>query len=101
MPLEKVLVAVFDWKILPPVRVRPFDEPRLNADMPPLNVEDAVEVEIREKIVEVAYAVMGPAIVVLPCTESVDPGVVVPMPNKEFVVSTERKLADPIVDTPV
>ena len=101
MPLEKVLVAVFDWKIFPPVILSPFDEERPAVMMPPEKVDDAVEVEMREKMVEVAYAVMGPAMVVLPCTESVEPGVVVPMPKKELVVSTERKLADPIVDMPV
>ena len=46
MPLEKVLVAVFDWKIDPPVMVSPLDELRLNADMPPEKVEVAVVVAI-------------------------------------------------------
>ena len=32
--------------------------------------------------------------VVLPCTESVEPGVDVPMPKNELAVSTERKFAE-------
>ena len=44
MPLERVLVAVFDCRIFPPVMVSPFDEVKLNADMPPAKVEVAVVV---------------------------------------------------------
>jgi len=53
-----------------------------------------VEVETIERMVEVPYAVIDPAIVVLPCTESIVPGVVVPMPRNELAVSTVRKLAE-------
>ena len=46
MPFEKVLVAVFDWNIDPPVMVNPLDELMLKLDMPPLKVEVAVVVAI-------------------------------------------------------
>ena len=94
MPLPRVFVALLVCSMLPPVMVRPFEDAKLNADIPPLNVELAVEVEIMLKMVEVPYAVMGPAMVVEPCTERVEPGVEVPMPKKLLVVSTERKLAE-------
>ena len=74
--------------MLPPVMVIPFEDAKLNADIPPLKVEVAVEVEIREKMVEVPYAVMGPAMVVEPCTESGVPGVVVPMPTLPVSLNT-------------
>ena len=60
----------------------------------------AVDVEMMLKIVEVPYAVMGPAMVVDPCTERVLPGVVVPRPKSELVVSTMRKLAESRVVAP-
>ena len=100
MPLEKVLVAVFDWRIFPPVIFNPLVEERPAVVMPPEKVDDAVEVEMILKMVEVPYAVMGPAMVVEPCTERVEPGVEVPMPKKLLVVSTERKLAESRVVTP-
>ena len=63
-------------------------------------MEVAVDVEMMLKMLEVAYAVMGPAMVVDPCTERVEPGVVVPMPKTELVVSTVRKFAESRVVAP-
>ena len=91
MPLENVLVAVFDWRMLPPVMRSPCDDESPPVMTPPVKVEDAVEVEVIEKMVEVEYAVIGPAMVVVPCTERAEPGVDVPMPKRRLVGSTARK----------
>ena len=79
--------------VAPPTR-------KVDTCTPPANVEVAVDVEMMLKIVDVPYAVMGPAMVVDPCTERVDPGVVVPRPRSELVVSTIRKLAESSVVAP-
>ena len=53
VPFEKVLVAVFDWKMFPPVIFNPLLEERPVVIIPPENVEDAVEVAMILYIVEV------------------------------------------------
>ena len=115
MPLAKVEVALVavtlstvaftPWRLVevpataftndPPATEMPFVEESPAVAMPPANVEDAVDVELIAKIVEVPYAVMGPAIVVEPCTEKRLPGVLVPMPR--FVPSNVRLLAESMV----
>ena len=99
-PVSTVDVPATVETMFPPVIFNPLVEERPAVVMPPEKVEDAVEVEMILKIVEVPYTVMGPAMVVEPCTERGVPGVEVPMPKKLLVVSTVRKFAESSVVAP-
>ena len=94
-PWRLVLVPATEFTNDPPVTEMPFVEESPAVAIPPANVELAVEVETIAKIVDVPYAVTGPAMVVLPCTEKRLPGVEVPIPR--LVPSKVRFLAESMV----
>ena len=82
-PPANVLVAVFCCRILPPVKVRPFDEVKLPARNPPAKVDVPV-VLCRSSCpwaITVLVAAPVPVSKKLPATASWDPGLVVPIPT--------------------
>src|SRR3989344_239495 len=103
MPPENVDVASDVFRIDPPVKVSPADDASPTAEIPPENDEVAVPVTLNDPTERVPVAVRFPVVIEFatvrepmmlesPSTESLMPGVVVPMPTRPAEVILIRSV---------
>ncbi len=88
-PPEKEEVADEVLRIAPPVRVRPADEARERAEMPPLNVEVAEDVisKFPEDLI-LPPVMVNPPLDASPTADTPPANVVVPVPVNEVAPAT-------------